>query len=155
MPIPLPNLDDRRWADLVEQGRALIPLYAPEWTNHNASDPGITLMELFAWEPDMDLFHLNRITDRQKRRMLALMGIRTAPPQPARAFLQLGIAPGEAAITLPAGVEFAGANLAGDLIVFRSTAAIGVFETRLRAVQWRDASGFHNVTPAVLRAASS
>ena len=40
--LPLPNLDDRRWADLVEEGRALIPFYAPEWTDHNASDPGIT-----------------------------------------------------------------------------------------------------------------
>ena len=48
MSIALPNLDDRRWSDLVEQGRALIPLYAPEWTDHNASDPGITLMELLA-----------------------------------------------------------------------------------------------------------
>jgi hypothetical protein len=44
MPIPLPNLDDRRWADLVEEGRALIPLYASEdWTDHNVHDPGINV----------------------------------------------------------------------------------------------------------------
>lgn len=61
MPIPLPNLDDRRWAELVEQGRALIPLYSPEWTDHNASDPGITLMELLAFIAEMDVYRLNRI----------------------------------------------------------------------------------------------
>ena len=49
MPISLPNLDDRRWAELVDEGRALIPLYSRDWTNHNAADPGITLIELFAW----------------------------------------------------------------------------------------------------------
>ncbi|MEZ4496532.1 MAG: hypothetical protein R2845_07095 [Thermomicrobiales bacterium] len=34
--------------DLVEEG-LLIPFYAPEWTDHNAHDPGVTLLELFAW----------------------------------------------------------------------------------------------------------
>ena len=28
---------------------ALIPRYAPGWTDHNPSDLGITLIELFAW----------------------------------------------------------------------------------------------------------
>lgn len=151
MPIPLPNLDDRRWADLVEQGRALVPLYSPEWTDHNASDPGVTLMELFAWVAEMDLFHLNRISDRQKRRMLALLGIRPEPPKPARAFVQLRSKTGAASISLPTAVEFAGSNLAGDPVAFRSTGAVNVIDARLRAVQWRDAAGFHNVTPAVSR----
>ena len=42
MPLPLPHLDDRRWQDLVEEGRALIPRLAPAWTDHNVHDPGIT-----------------------------------------------------------------------------------------------------------------
>jgi predicted phage baseplate assembly protein len=151
MPIPLPNLDDRRWADLAEQGRSLIPLYAPEWTDHNASDPGVTLMELFAWLTEMDLFHLNRITDRQKRRMLALMGIRPEPPKPSRGFVELHIPAGAAMIPLPPEVEFAGLNLAGDTITFRSVDAVNVIDAQLRAVQWRDPSGFHNVTPVMLR----
>ncbi|HLG16343.1 MAG TPA: baseplate J/gp47 family protein [Blastocatellia bacterium] len=64
MPISLPNLDDRTYADLVEEARALIPTYAPdEWTNHNASDPGITLIEMFAYLTEMLMYRLNRVTD--------------------------------------------------------------------------------------------
>jgi hypothetical protein len=62
MPLQLPNLDDRRYADLVEEARALIPTYAPKWTNHNPSDPGITLIELFAFLSEMLLYRLNRVT---------------------------------------------------------------------------------------------
>ena len=94
MSIPLPNLDDRRWSDLVEQGRALIPLYAPEWTDHNASDPGITLMELLAWIAEADVFQLNRLTDRQRRRLLQLMDIRPRPPQPATVVVGLRLVAG-------------------------------------------------------------
>jgi len=46
MPLLLPNLDDRQWADLVAESTALIPVYGPEWTDQNYSDPGITLVEL-------------------------------------------------------------------------------------------------------------
>src|SRR5438552_6092085 len=62
MPLQLPNLDDRRYADLVEEALRLIPTYEPEWTNHNPSDPGITLIELFAFLSEMLLYRLNRVT---------------------------------------------------------------------------------------------
>jgi baseplate J-like protein len=62
MPLQLPNLDDRRYTDLAEEARTLIPTYAPEWTNHNPSDPGITLMELFAFLSEMLIYRLNRVT---------------------------------------------------------------------------------------------
>jgi hypothetical protein len=62
MPLQLPNLDDRRYADLVDEARSLIPTYAPEWTNHNPSDPGITLVELFAHLTEMLIYRLNRVT---------------------------------------------------------------------------------------------
>lgn len=62
MPITLPNLDDRRFDDLVEEARALIPAYAPEWTDHNPADPGITLIELFAFLSEMLIYRLNRVT---------------------------------------------------------------------------------------------
>jgi hypothetical protein len=73
MPITLPNLDDRRYADLVEEGRALIPTYAPEWTDHNEVDPGITLIELFAYLSEMLLYRLNRVTDENRYAFLKLL----------------------------------------------------------------------------------
>jgi predicted phage baseplate assembly protein len=62
MPLTLPNLDDRTFADLMAEARALIPSLAPAWTNHNPSDPGITVLELFAWLTEMLIYRLNRIT---------------------------------------------------------------------------------------------
>jgi hypothetical protein len=73
MPITLPNLDDRRYADLVEEARSLIPSYAPEWTDHNESDPGITLIELFAYLSELLIYRLNRVTDASRYAFLKLL----------------------------------------------------------------------------------
>jgi baseplate J-like protein len=62
MPLQIPVLDDRRFADLVDEARSLIPTYAPAWTNHNPSDPGITLVELFAHLAEMLIYRLDRVT---------------------------------------------------------------------------------------------
>ena len=70
MPLSLPNLDDLTWEQLTEEGRSLIPTWAPEWTNHNASDPGITLMELFAHLSEILIYRLNRVSDANVRSFL-------------------------------------------------------------------------------------
>jgi len=62
VPLQIPVLDDRRFADLVDEARSLIPTYAPAWTNHNPSDPGITLVELFAHLAEMLIYRLDRVT---------------------------------------------------------------------------------------------
>jgi hypothetical protein len=63
MPLPQANLDTRGFDDLVAEMRALIPRYAPEWTNHNPSDPGITLIELLAWITEATLYRINRVPE--------------------------------------------------------------------------------------------
>jgi len=73
MPLQLPNLDDRRYPDLVEEALGLIPTNAPEWTNHNPSDPGITLIELFAYLAEMMIYRLDRVTEEQKLKFLMLL----------------------------------------------------------------------------------
>lgn len=79
MPLQLPNLDDRRYNDLVAEALTRIPTYfpdrdnAPGWTNYNPSDPGITLIELFAYLADMLLYRLNRVTDDNTRKFLKLL----------------------------------------------------------------------------------
>ena len=73
MPLSLPNLDDRRYRDLVEEARSLIPSYAPEWTNHNPSDPGITLVEMFAYLTELLVYRVNRVTDDNIRAFLKLI----------------------------------------------------------------------------------
>ena len=77
MPIPLPNLDDRRYSDLVEEMQTLLPRYAQEWTDHNVSDPGIMLIELFAWLTEALIYRLNRIPEASVARMVELLGTRS------------------------------------------------------------------------------
>lgn len=80
MPIKLPNLDDRTFADLVAEAHTLIPVHAPKWTNHNESDPGITLVELFAYLTEIQIYRLNRVTDANLCAFLKLIdGVKRIP----------------------------------------------------------------------------
>lgn len=81
--LPKSDLDDRTFKDLVEECMLRIPRYCPEWTNHNPSDPGITLVELFAWLTDQMLLRFNQVPRRQYVAYLELLGIRLQPPAPA------------------------------------------------------------------------
>ena len=107
MPIPLPNLDDRTFADLTAETRALIPSYAPEWTDHNPSDPGITLLELFAWLTEILIIRLNRIPQDSEARFFELLGAIFPPARPARVRLEVtALNLGGEALTIPRGTPF-------------------------------------------------
>ena len=62
VPLRLLNLDDLTWEDLTAEARSLIPARSQAWTNHNPSDPGITLIELFAYVSERLLYELNRVS---------------------------------------------------------------------------------------------
>ncbi|HEY9892635.1 MAG TPA: putative baseplate assembly protein, partial [Candidatus Sericytochromatia bacterium] len=81
--LPKSDLDDRSFEDLVEECILRIPRYCPEWTNHNPGDPGITLIELFAWLTDQMLMRFNQVPRRNYVAFLELLGIRLQPPAPA------------------------------------------------------------------------
>src|SRR6185436_15628598 len=78
-----PNLFQRRFGDLMEIGRARIPALAPEWTDHNAHDPGITLMELLAWVAEAQLYSLSHLRRDERLAYAALLGLAPAGTQPA------------------------------------------------------------------------
>jgi len=84
VPLPIPDLDDRSFDQLVKEAIRRIPVYAPEWTDHNVHDPGITLIELFAWLTEMQLYSLDRIGDRHYLKYLKLLGIQPQPARPAK-----------------------------------------------------------------------
>ncbi len=73
MPLKLENLDDRTFKDLVEEALSMIPNYAPDWTNHNPSDPGITLIEMFAYLTEIMTYRVNRVSDDNMRTFLKLI----------------------------------------------------------------------------------
>ena len=73
MSITLPDLDDRRFDDLMAEARDLLVAHAPQMTNHNPSDPAITLVELFAWFTEVLLFRANTITAANRGKFLRLL----------------------------------------------------------------------------------
>ena len=79
MALPVPNLDDRRFQDLVDEAKRLVQQRCPEWTDHNVSDPGVTLIELFAWMTDQVVYRLNRVPDRNYVKFLELIGVQPLP----------------------------------------------------------------------------
>lgn len=84
MNLPAPDLDSRRFADLVAEARARIPRFTPEWTNLNDSDPGMTLVQLHAWLTETILHQLNRVPDLNYVKFLDLLGITPMPAHAAR-----------------------------------------------------------------------
>ena len=79
-----PILDDRTYEQLREELVRRIPVYTPEWTDHNETDPGIALLELFAYLGESLLYRFNQIPDTTKVAFLRLLGVQPRPAQCAR-----------------------------------------------------------------------
>ena len=84
-----PQLDGRTYADLVDELRGRVPVHNPEWTNLNRSDPGVTLLELFAFLTETFIYRANLIPDRSKRKFLSLLGVPLAPASSAQGLVQI------------------------------------------------------------------
>ena len=124
MPLPAPNLDDRRFQDLVDDAKRMVQQRCPEWTDHNVSDPGVTLIETFAYMVDQLLYRLNRVPDRLYVKFLDLIGVRLYPPTAARAEVTFWLsAPQEGVITVPAETEVATPRTESDEAVPFTTLA--------------------------------
>jgi len=106
MALQTPNLDDRKFQDIVSEARSKIPLYCPKWTDYNLSDPGITLIELFAWMVDVLLYRLNRVPEKNYIKFMDLIGIKLEPPKPATANLTFRLSAAQSeTFTIPRGTE--------------------------------------------------
>ena len=103
MPLPTPILDDRSWQQLRDELVRRIPVYTPEWTDHNASDPGITLLELFAFLGENLLFRFNQVPEATRLEFLRLLQVPLRPARPARAMLALTTTGAE--VLVPLGSE--------------------------------------------------
>lgn len=84
MALELPKLDDLTFQQIVDHAKKRIAFYCPEWTDHNVSDPGITLIELFAEMVEMLLYRVNRLPESVHMTLLNLLGVAPEPPKPAR-----------------------------------------------------------------------
>lgn len=123
--LPKSNLDDRTFKDLVDECLLRIPRYCPEWTHHNPSDPGVTLIELFAWLTDQMLLRFNQVPRRNYVVFLELLGIQLQPSAPAHTVLAFYLTrPQDAAgsiPSIPAGAEVATERTEADIAIVFST----------------------------------
>ncbi|KUO09803.1 putative baseplate assembly protein [Streptomyces sp. DSM 15324] len=134
MALPSPNLDDRRFQQFVDDAKRYIQRRAPEWTDHNVSDPGITFVETVAHMADQIVYRLNRVPEKNHVAFLDLVGIRLFPPSAARAEVTFWLsAPQEEPVVLPVGTEVATARTESEeAVVFATERELVVVPSALR-----------------------
>jgi hypothetical protein len=106
MPLEVPNLDDRSFEDLLAEAKARVRQTAPAWTDLNASDPGIALLDVFAYLTDLMIYRLNRVPEKAYVEFLRLIGVRLNPPSAASVALRFTRAEGfTSRIVIPRGTR--------------------------------------------------
>ena len=131
MGLPIPDLDDKNFDDMVEEARILIPRYAPEWTDHNVHDPGITFIELFAWLAEMQIYQMNRVTDNNCKKFLKLVGCYPSTARPSGVEITFENVTDnkivKAGTLIPAKVD-------GDEMVFETEEEFTLIPVRLKSI---------------------
>ncbi|MER7466666.1 putative baseplate assembly protein [Streptomyces sp. NPDC097981] len=120
MALPAPRLDDRHFQQFVDDAKRYIQQRCPEWSDHNVSDPGVTLIEAVAHMADQLVYRLNRVPEKNQLAFLDLLGITLFPPSAARAPVTFWLAaPQPEPLVLPAGTEVAtGRTETDEAVVF-------------------------------------
>lgn len=153
MTLPAPRLDDRTFQDLVDEAKTYVQQRCPGWTDHNVSDPGVTLLESFAWMTEMLLYRLNRVPDRLHLRFLELLGVTLFPPTPAGTEVTVRLSSHQATeLVIPAGTAVATRRTVHhDAVGFMTTADLPIPPARSNTVARRTHTGVWSDITAQLR----
>ena len=122
MALPSPPIDPRRYSDLVDEMVARIPVHTPEWTNFNAADPGITLVQLFAHVTESLIYRTNQIPARNRAKFLQLLGQPLAPASAATGLVAFANERGPT----DSAILSAGTDLVAGTVPYRTTASLDV-----------------------------
>ncbi len=134
MTLPVPQLDNRTFQSIVDEAKRKIPELLPEWTNHNVSDPGVALIELFAWMTEMTLFRLNQVPDAFYTHMLNLIGFEPFAATAARADLTFWlVAPTAEPVKVEKGTAVATTGVLGVARVFATVEDLIITQPTLMA----------------------
>ncbi|MCC9311663.1 putative baseplate assembly protein [Kitasatospora sp. RB6PN24] len=146
MALPSPNLDDRRFQQLVDEAKRYVQQRAPEWTDHNVSDPGVTLIETFAYLVDQLLYRLNRVPEKNYSAFLDLLGIRLFPPAAATAEVDFWLsAPQPETVQLRAGTEVSTVRTeTEEAVVFSTVDDLAIVPSSLERLVTVSVSGEQN-----------
>ena len=148
--LPKSDLDDRKYEDLLQECILRIPRYCPEWTNYNPSDPGITMIEMFAWLTDQMLMRFNQVPRRNYITFLEMLGMRLQPPTPAQTELTFYlVADLPDAYMIPRGIEVAVAgNNTPEPIIFSTDEPLQIGKPQINHLLTAEAA---ETTPQILR----
>lgn len=142
-----PNLDDRTFDQIFEALRLRIPQYTPEWTDFNESDPGVTLLQLFAWLTEQINYRLNRVPERNYIKFLQLLGLELRPAQPAVADVEFTPRPSADVRAIPKGAKLSAPPASGgDPLIFETDADLSITRVPLTDAQVWDGTAFTVVT---------
>jgi predicted phage baseplate assembly protein len=143
MALPAPNLDDRRFQELVDEAKRRVQQRCPEWTDHNVSDPGVTLIETFAYMVDELIYRLNRVPELNYLRFLDLIGVQLFPPTAARGDVTFWLsAAQERPVTVPAGTQVASIRTdAEEPVLFTVSEQLDIVPCRLAHLATAAAGG--------------
>jgi baseplate J-like protein len=101
-----PNLDDKTYAQLRDEALALARRRAPAWTDQSPHDPGVVLLELFAYLTETLLFRVNRLPRKVYVEFLKLIGLRLQPPATASVLVTFSAGePATRRIQIPRGTR--------------------------------------------------
>ncbi len=148
MSLPMPNLDDRVFQDIVDEAKRRLHRLCPDWTDHNVSDPGVAIIELLAWMTELMLYRFNQIPDRIYVKLLELLGIQLQAPAAATTVLTFRLtAPQPAPVRIAQGTEVAADRLDDEEpIVFMTDSELVINPPRLQHVVTRTGQQYVDVT---------
>ncbi|MCP4136609.1 MAG: putative baseplate assembly protein, partial [bacterium] len=123
------------YKEIVDEAIRLIPHYCPEWTNHNPTDPGVALIELFAWMIEMVIYRLNKVPEKNYLTLLDLIGLSLSPPQPSKVLLSFTpVERYEGEVVVKKGIQVSTARSeSSDAIVFETEKDLAVTNISLEA----------------------
>lgn len=127
MPLPTPHLDDRTFQSLVDEAKRMVQQRCPEWSDHNVSDPGVTLIETFAYMVDQLIWRLNRVPDKSYIKFLELLGVTLRPPTAARTDLTFWLsAVQDQPVVVASGTQAATPRGETDGVTFTTVRALSI-----------------------------
>jgi hypothetical protein len=132
MALPIPVLDNITFDELVDEAIQLIPQHSREWTDHNVHDPGRTLIELFAWLAEMQIYQLDQISDENYLQFFKLVGLSPRPLQPARVEVAFEVPRQGQDVQIAAGTRLV--PVGKDDLVFETEQETFLTRSRLQAV---------------------
>lgn len=149
MPVESPILDDLDFKGLETYLRSQIPLYAPEWTDHNDSDPGITLIQLFSHLAEQIAYRLNQVPEKNYIEFLKMLGIQLLPAKPAQTTMNFVLTRPEKVeqFLLPLGSRIKAKSNAEEPPVFETDVNLDVVPAQLATLVTTHTNQLLNINP--------